>query len=54
MSESPATDDDLTGEPSTPPPGEHDSELAGDHGGSAPGTTQQPENAESSLDQPSQ
>ena len=53
MSESPATDDDLTGEPHATPPGEHDGELPDESDASGDPATQE-ENAETSLDQPSQ
>ena len=53
MSESPTSDDDLTGEPETKPPGEHDSELPDDADGSGDSEVQA-ENAGTSLDQPSQ
>lgn len=53
MSESPTTDDELTGEPKQTPPGEHDSELSDENSGSD-AAKKQAENAESSLDQPSQ
>jgi len=53
LSESPATDDDLTGEPHAAPPGEHEDELSdGSDDNSDPAT--QEENAGTSLDQPSQ
>ncbi|MEO9323415.1 hypothetical protein ABFT23_07990 [Nocardioides sp. C4-1] len=37
-----------------PPPGEHPSEAPGDGDGAQAGAAQQEENAETSLDQPSQ
>lgn len=58
MSETPTTDDDLTGKPFETPPGEHSSELPGDieaadasveHAENA-----RQENAQTSQDQPSQ
>jgi hypothetical protein len=52
LSESSATDDDLTGEPHAVPPGEHDSDLP--DGSDNPDPATQEENAETSLDQPSQ
>lgn len=54
MSETPTSDNDLTGEPKQTPPGEHDSELADENSGSAPAGAQQAENAGTSQDQPSQ
>ncbi len=56
MSEIPATDDDLTGEPFETPPGEHAGELPGDdaNGASDEAREAQEENAETSQDQPSQ
>ncbi len=54
MSETPTTDNELTGEPRETPPGEHESELADENSGSDTVRDQQAENAESSLDQPSQ
>ncbi len=53
MSETPASDDDLTGEPHAPPPGEHEAELP-DESDENPDPALQQENAETSLDQPSQ
>lgn len=53
MSETPTTDDDLTGEPFEKPPGEHSSELPGDNDATDPSGKQR-ENAETSEDQPSQ
>ena len=53
MSESPTTDDDLTGEPHGTPPGEHESELPSEN--DDPHTSElQEENAGTSEDQPSQ
>ncbi len=52
MSEAPASDDALTGEPHDTPPGEHENELPDES--DASGSTSQVENAETSLDQPSQ
>ncbi|GEP37616.1 hypothetical protein NPS01_12790 [Nocardioides psychrotolerans] len=58
MSELPATDDDLTGEPFEKPPGEHSSELPSDNDATDPSGKQaenaQEENAQTSGDQPSQ
>jgi hypothetical protein len=53
VSESPTSDDDLTGEPQQTPPGEHDGELPDESDGSGDPAIQE-ENAETSLDQPSQ
>jgi hypothetical protein len=53
MSESPATDDDLTGEPHGTPPGEHDSDLPDEDDAGHTGPLQE-ENAGTSEDQPSQ
>ena len=52
MSESPTSDDDLTGEPHEAPPDEHESELPHESDGSGDNALQE-ENAETSLDQPS-
>ena len=46
-------DDDLTGEPEGSPPGEHESELPDESDGRSDSDLQE-ENAETSLDQPSQ
>ena len=57
MSETPTSDDDLTGEPHEAPPDEHESELpheADGDGDNANDRALQEENAETSLDQPSQ
>lgn len=53
MSETPTTDDELTGEPFETPPGEHPSELPDADDATGPSATQR-ENAETSEDQPSQ
>ncbi len=53
MSETPTSDDDLTGEPRQAPPDEHESELPHESDGDG-GNALQEENAETSLDQPSQ
>ena len=53
MSESPTSDDDLTGEPQDTPPDEHESELPDESDGTGDPALQE-ENAETSLDQPSQ
>ena len=54
LSESPASDDDLTGEPHGSPPGEHDERAARRVGRQPRPRDLQEENAETSLDQPSQ
>lgn len=58
MSELPATDDNLTGEPFEKPPGEHSSELPGDNDATDPPGGQaenaQELNAQTSEGQPSQ
>ncbi len=54
MSESAASDNDLTGEPHATPPGEHGSELPGDADQPPAERDAQEENAETTLDQPSQ
>jgi len=57
VSETPTSDDDLTGEPREAPPDEHESELpheADGDGDNANDRALQEENAETSLDQPSQ
>jgi hypothetical protein len=53
LSETPASDDDLTGEPQGTPPGEHEDELSDEADDNSDPLTQE-ENAETSLDQPSQ
>jgi hypothetical protein len=53
LSESPATDDDLTAEPHGTPPGEHDSDLPDEDDAGHTGPLQE-ENAGTSEDQPSQ
>ncbi|MCW2851962.1 MAG: hypothetical protein JWM84_1626 [Nocardioides sp.] len=53
MSESPSTDDDLTGEPFGTPPGEHDGELPDENDDGHTGPLQE-ENAGTTEDQPSQ
>jgi hypothetical protein len=53
VSESPVSPDDLTGEPHETPPGEHDDELP-DESDRTNDSEAQDENAETSLDQPSQ
>jgi hypothetical protein len=53
VSETPTSDDDLTGEPQDQPPGEHESDLP-DEADATGDPAVQEENAETSLDQPSQ
>ncbi|WP_167736123.1 hypothetical protein [Nocardioides sp. 503] len=53
MSESPTTDDELTGEPFDTPPGEHASELPDEQDDPHTGPLQE-ENAGTTEDQPSQ
>jgi hypothetical protein len=53
LSETPESDDELTGEPHGTPPGEHESELP-DESDDNPDPATQEENAGTSLDQPSQ
>jgi hypothetical protein len=53
VSESPTSDDDLTGEPEDRPPGEHEGDLPDESDATGDGELQE-ENAETSLDQPSQ
>ncbi len=53
MSESPTSDDDLTGEPQEAPSDEHESELPHESDGAGDNALQE-ENAATSLDQPSQ